>query len=229
MKTVLRFFIRTLFRLLLFLLFALAVGCVVPQSCSHTYHCDQTTTVYFINHGYHTGIAVPAADWQKNFAFADTGLIEFGWGNRDFYMSKGFPVLVGLRALFWPSPSVLHVVVYRGPDDPLLTSAEVIPIQLCPEQYTAMTAYIANSFARDTAEQHRFLGEGFYGPRSAFYDALGSYYCFNNCNTWTGGALRAAEQQTPLWDGIPQSIRWHLQSSADTLHTSSTPDSLSHR
>lgn len=216
MKTFRRFFLRTFFRLFLFLVFALAVGCLVPQSCSQPQHCETTTTVYFVNHGYHTGIAVPASDWRSDFAFADSGLIEFGWGDRDFYMSRGFPILIGLKALFWPTPSVMHTVVYSGTDDPLLTAAEVIPVQLCPEQYAAMTTYISSSFARDTADRPHFLDRGFYGERSAFYDALGSYYCFNNCNTWIGGALRAAGQQTPLWDGIPQSIRWHLKNTADT-------------
>lgn len=216
MSKLFRLFFRTLGRLLMFLIGAMAVGCLVPQSCSRTTHCGQPVTVYFVNHGYHTGIAVPTVspmyDWRRDFPSA-TGstLMEFGWGDKDFYMSRGFPIGVGLKALFMPNnPAVMHVVALSDRYSSILSNAEVTPVSICPEQYTAMVQYIRTSFQRDSLGHTKYLSEGFFGTPSGFYDATGAYYCFNNCNTWVGGSLRAAGLRTPLWDGIPQSIRWHL-------------------
>lgn len=215
---------RLAFRLLFFLLAAMAVGCLVPQSCSNTRQCSRNTLVYFINHGYHTGIAVPVStplyNWSNEFDIAHQGpFLEFGWGDRDFYTSGGFPLLVGLKAMLLPTPSVLHVVARADMQAGELANATIQPIRLCNEQYTALVQYVRDSFQRDSTGNMQYLMNGFYGNLSAFYNALGSYYYFNNCNTWIGGALRAAGQQTPLWDGIPQSLLWHLQNTADTTET----------
>lgn len=216
--------LRLVVRLVFFLVAAMAVGSLVPQSCSNTQHCNRDITVYFVNHGYHTGIALPALHplhtWQNEFAVARQGsFVEFGWGDRDFYTSGGFPLLVGIKALLLPTPSVVHITAYGNIDSSELRGAEFYPVQLCSEQYTALVQYVYAAFQRDSAGNAQYLMPGFYGNRSAFYSAVGSYYFFNNCNTWIGGALRAAGQQTPLWDGIPQSLRWHLQNTADTTAT----------
>lgn len=212
---------RLVVRLVFFLLVTMAVGCLIPQSCSDTQQCNRDITVYFINHGYHTGIAIPVStplhNWNNEFDIAPPGsFLEFGWGDRDFYTSGGFPLLIGFKALLLPTPSVVHVVAHQSMDSSGLHSAAVHPIRLCGEQYTALVRYVREAFQRDSVGNTHYLMEGFYGNRSAFYTAVGSYYCFNNCNTWIGGALRAAGQQTPLWDGIPQSLLWHLQGAADT-------------
>lgn len=220
MKSVVRFILRRVFRLLLFLVLAMAVGCLVPQSCHHTETCSDPVTVYFINHGYHTSIAVPTSsvwfDWATEFSMArGSALLQFGWGDRDFYMSRDFPLVEALEALFLPTPSVMHVVAFDTRYSTILSNAEVMPVGLCPQQYMAMAEYIRSSLQRDSLGRPVYIAAGFFG-RSGFYEAQNYYYCFNNCNTWVAGALRAAGRQTPLWDGIPQSIRWHLQQTVDT-------------
>lgn len=174
--------------------------------------------MYFVNHGYHSSIAVPAVsqeyDWRREFHYgsnsAPEALLEFGWGEKAFYMSRSFPIGDGIKALFLPNPSVLQVVALENHKSPILSSAEVIPIELCDFEYKALVQYIRETFQRDSLGNKKFLAEGFFPQASGFYDAHGTYYAFNNCNTWVGGALRAAGQATPLWDGIPQSLRWHL-------------------
>ncbi len=213
---------RLVLRLLMFLLGALAVGCVVPQSCSRNIECKKPVIVYFINHGYHSSIALPATsalhDWRKDFPYVadSTSLVEFGWGEKAFYMSRSFPVGDGIKALFLPNPSVIQVIALEDRYSYILSHAEVIPVAVCPDQYTELVQYIRAAFQRDSLGNTRFLAEGFYPKVSGFYEALGTYYAFNNCNTWVGGALRAAGLQTPLWDGIPQSLRWHLPDTTAT-------------
>ncbi len=216
MSRFVRYFFRLVLRLLMFLIGALAVGCLVPQSCDRGISCKNTETVYFVNHGYHSSLALPAVsivhDWRKDFPYItdSISLVEFGWGEKAFYMSRSFPIGDGVKALFLPNPSVLQVVALEDRNSYILSKAEIIPIELCRDQYAEMVTYIRASFQRDSLGKAAFLAEGFYPNASGFYDALGTYYAFNNCNTWVGGALRAASLQTPLWDGIPQSIRWHL-------------------
>lgn len=219
MSKLLRYLFRLFVRLLLFLIGAMAVGCLVPQSCTQPSRCDSRMTVYFVNHGYHTGVAVPVVspvhDWRRELpATAGNTLVEFGWGDREFYMSRGFPIGAAILALFWPTPAVMHVVAHADSASPILARAEVRPVEICPDRYRDMVEYIRASFRRDSSGSPVYLDEGFYSNRSGFYDAHGTYYCFNNCNTWIGGAFRAAGLATPLFDGIPQSIRWHLPDTA---------------
>ena len=216
MSKLLRYLFRLVFRLVLFLVSAMAIGCLVPQSCNRDIHCEDRITVYFINHGYHASLALPTTsglyDWRQDFPYASDSmsLVQFGWGDKTFYMSRGFPIDAAIKALILLNPAVIQVVSLRDRDSYILSSAEVIPVALCPEQYSAMVEYIRSSFVRDSLGRMVYLAEGFYPERSGFYDALGTYYGFNNCNTWIGGALRASGLRTPLWDGIPQSLRWHL-------------------
>lgn len=71
--------------------------------------------VYVVNHGLHTGIVVKredllavvpglSSDWTVG------NYIEVGWGDAKYYQARKTSIILAIRAMFWPTDSVLHVV-----------------------------------------------------------------------------------------------------------------------
>ena len=151
-------------------------------------------TIYVVRHGWHTGIALPHAElpagaWPESVHFPQARYIEFGWGDRDFYMTPGFNVWYALKALFWPTASVLHVVgLTRNPTDEFFDVAEVSITRAGLEN---LLDYVNSSFERTGREAAVPLGPGQYGV-SAFYASHERFHLFKTCNVWTARALRAA-------------------------------------
>ena len=71
--------------------------------------------VYVVSHGWHTGFVIPAPEThgvipEMEQRFMDTPYIEFGWGDKGFYQAKETTLGLTLRAIFWPTESVVHSV-----------------------------------------------------------------------------------------------------------------------
>lgn len=161
-------------------------------------------SLLIVNHGWHTGVVLPAREMraflpQLAERFPDAPYLEFGWGDEAFYRADKVYAGLALRALLWPTSSVMHVVAI--PDEP----GSYFPAQrregICVtrKHYLALVGYIAASFWRSSSQassshgagELASLGLGLYGD-SQFYRAVGSYHLFNNCNTWLAKGLREA-------------------------------------
>src|SRR5512134_2361869 len=100
----------------LMVLGAVAAGCVGSiEGLYPPAPAEPVKPIYVINHGWHTGIAVRRADLPDGVRpegadVADSEYVEVGWGDRAFYMAPEGTVGLALKAVFWPSPGVLHVV-----------------------------------------------------------------------------------------------------------------------
>jgi hypothetical protein len=100
-----------------------------------------------------------------------------------------------VRALVWPTPSVLLV---RGFDEPVIEqfedrAREIIEVHMSNEGLVRMCAYFQNQYRLD--DQGRPISLG-----GDFYVAKGSYHAFHNSNHWTADALRQAGCPiTPFW------------------------------
>lgn len=191
---------------------AIVALCVIPRARVNTAPCaERSVRIYVLNHGYHAGLIVPVraqgVDWSNDVAFADGQAIELGWGDSTFFTSNGFPVDDAFKALFFLSrSSVMHV---RAIDDTSVI-AGAKALDLCPDQYAALAAFVRGSFRRTPDGRTIRLMTGLDGARSAFYAATGSYSILNDCNAWLSRALHEAGQSTALWAPLPQVILWHL-------------------
>lgn len=97
---------------------------VILSSCSSEPHIVKTDEeysgkgnkkIYVVSHGWHTGFVVPSEHIYKEVPelkdrFGDIRSIEFGWGDKGFYQSKEITSGLTLRAIFWPTESVVHAV-----------------------------------------------------------------------------------------------------------------------
>lgn len=104
-------------RVCLVLLFALA-GCAGPVAGLYPPQSAETCrTIRLVGHGWHTGIVVAATDVSRPIAawFPNARYLEFGWGDRAFYMAREQSAWLALRAVLLPTDSVMHVAGYAEP------------------------------------------------------------------------------------------------------------------
>lgn len=146
--------------------------------------------------GWHTGLVLSAANLAPPLAvlrrrFPDARYLEFGWGNRGFYLAPQPGIGTALSSLF-PSPSVLFVQGLQQDPDAGLSSASVLR-WLCVSAagYRRLEAYVEGYFLKG---QHGELVslESRPSRHGEFFASAQSYDAFHTCNTWTATALRSA-------------------------------------
>jgi len=152
--------------------------------------------VYLVSHGWHTGIVVrrvdlPAAIWPESADFPGAEYLEVGWGDRDYYQSREPDLWLTLKAVFWPTPSVLHIAAFSGPVASYFPRSEVVELELSQRGFERLSGFVHRRFHRNSAARSARLGPGLYG-QSAFYPAREKFHLFNTCNVWTARVLRAA-------------------------------------
>ena len=187
---------------IVFLACLLAMGCAAqatpdpPPAPAPATVQDKLHRIHVVRHGWHAGIVVRAADvppdaWPARREFADAEYLEVGWGDRAYYQAKEPSIWLGLRALLWPSPGVLHIVAFSGPPERAFPAAEVIALDITPQGLDRLVDAVAASHERDADGTPITFGPGLYG-RSRFYASRDRFHLLATCNAWTAGLLREA-------------------------------------
>lgn len=178
-----------------------------------------TVTVYVIDNGFHTDIAVPANELAAGSFLAQAAKpagnvpwLVIGWGDAGFYTAKGFSVsraFDGLRALFWiNNPSVIRVFgVSRSPAE-LYNANTAIPVTLSRAGFTAMVAHMQASFVDGGGHPVAYPVAGM---TDAFFDSREHFSIARDCNNWTADQLNAAGlPAAPMLDGLEPLFRLDL-------------------
>lgn len=157
---------------------------------------EESVVIYVVNHGYHTGIVVPAGKIQASIPqlkerFGNTPYIEFGWGDNKFYPANEMTTGLTIRALLWPTKSVIHAVAIPGKVALFFINSHVEKLCLSGIEYSALITFIINSFYTNEKSQIIQLKRGLYG-NSQFYQGEGYFSFANTCNTWTAKGLQSA-------------------------------------
>lgn len=151
-------------------------------------------TVHVVDHGYHTGIIVPAAEARHLLPtlpdLPDGAFLEIGWGDAAFYQARGESVPLALRALFSDTDAVLHIAAFNNWPRRYFPESDVVDLTLSRDGFVAMMQFIADSAALKSGRAI-VIGPGLYGS-SRFYQAQGSYTLFHTCNHWAAEAIRAS-------------------------------------
>jgi uncharacterized protein (TIGR02117 family) len=154
------------------------------------------TEIFILNHGWHTGVVVPAADMHQKIPelkdrYHSAAYLEFGWGDEDFYQAKEVTTSLTLKALFWPTSSVIHTAAKNDSFYMYFPTNKILTIKLDGNRYSSLLQFISESFYKDENDDIIELKSGIYGD-SQFYKGVGTYYLFNTCNKWTAKALKSA-------------------------------------
>ena len=151
--------------------------------------------VYVVSHGWHTGFVIPAPEIQGVIPeleqrFGDILYIEFGWGDKGFYQAKETTSGLTLRAIFWPTESVVHSVAVPQKVEEYFSNSEVAKLCLSDGELSALIGFISRSFFRDKSGNLLELQKGIYGD-SQFYSGVGDFHLMNMCNRWTAKGLKS--------------------------------------
>lgn len=182
-----------------FIIFLLTTGCTtLPKPIDHrdiVQTCIGDNKIYVINHGWHTGISLKASDInhvipELSTRFPDSIYYEIGWGDTGFYQAKEITTGLTLRAMFWSSGSVLHVVGLKENPKDYFAKSEVKILNCDNDGYEKILEFIKDSFQKDQDGYIIPEHHGIYGD-SQFYTGVGRYQLFNTCNKWTAKALNS--------------------------------------
>jgi uncharacterized protein (TIGR02117 family) len=166
---------------------------------------SKTTKIFIVGHGWHTGIVIPITNISEELIpeasdFQGFEYIEIGSGDEAYYRSERPSLWLGLKALFLPSPSVLHVVGIEGDVKGYFSQSDILKLELSDDGFSRLCEFIGKTFLRaNDNERASPLGKGIYG-NSLFYKAKGYYVFPKTCNVWTANAIRRSGAPiTPLY------------------------------
>ncbi len=171
-------------------------ACTGPPPASRAEPGQIAKTIYAVNHGWHVGLVVEGPDLAAAAPFLADSLpgerfLEIGWGDARYYQTAEPGAGLALRAVLWPTESVLHVAGFHDPPSRFFGAAEVVALGATAAGHRDLLAYIAESFDRAPDGRPIVLGPGWYGA-SRFFGARGSFHAGNTCNTWAARAAARA-------------------------------------
>lgn len=150
--------------------------------------------IHVIAGGWHTEIALPVHVIHGPLRgltadFPGAQYLVFGWGERNYYMTRAPTFDDAVRALF-PGPAVLLVTPLYGPPRDSRPGAQVFEVGLPMAGLEPLSNYLWAALEKSGDGTPRRLAAG-PGPGSVFYVATGTYSASYTCNTWTAEGLRA--------------------------------------
>jgi uncharacterized protein (TIGR02117 family) len=179
------------------LLSALAAsGCASVRSPVFDAPPESLRSIYVVRRGWHTGVALPTADWPNQdwsvlAQFAEADYLEFGWGDRRFYQSEPNTFWETVRAVLWPTPSVVHVI---GLENPVVDNAhalDIVEVRVPIDRLTVLATAIEQEFTSRAPTQTGTLLVSTPDP-NAFFKARRRFFFPRMCNWWTASRLREA-------------------------------------
>lgn len=188
---------------LLIPLLLLFSGCLGPVSELYPEEeAQRTVPVWLVSQGWHVGMAFEAHHLRdalpEHGELPETDYLMVGWGDDKYFPADRVRVDYLLRAAFWPTGSVMHVVGFDREADRYFTS-RIVRVQLSEEGMEAMIDHITAQFTRDGDNGIIYAAPGLY-RRSSFFKAEGWYFFPRTSNWWTARTLRKSGFPiTPFW------------------------------
>ncbi len=213
-----RFFLTVTLLILLYALFVL-IGLIPVNNGFRP--ADDGVEIYVVSNPVHADLVLPIANeamnWREQFPAdcfqGNTNYathIAVGWGDKGFFIET--PTWADLRAstavnaLFLPSDTCMHVSLTT--EKYLGENARKVVIS--KEQYQALIQFIETSFQKSSSGERIQIPDTAYGKSDAFFEAEGTYFCTNTCNSWIGQGMRSAEIRTPMFTPLPKTVFLYL-------------------
>jgi uncharacterized protein (TIGR02117 family) len=153
-------------------------------------------TIFVVHDAWHAAIVIKKADISvvvlpelRDFPTAD--YVEFSWGDRDYFPAPDGGVGLALKAAFWSSGSILHVVGFKDAVENAYPGADIIGINLSEEGFQRLIKFISDTFSRPHPPAPAEARPGLFS-NGRFYSAEGKFSLLRTCNTWVAEALNTA-------------------------------------
>lgn len=153
-------------------------------------------TVFIVHDAWHAAIVIkkadiPAAVLPELRDFPHAAYLEFSWGDRDYFPAPDGGLGLALKAAFWSSGSILHVVGFKDAVEKGYPGAEIIEISLSEQGFQRLINFISDTFSRPYPPAPAEARPGLFS-NGRFYAAEGKFGLLRTCNTWVAEAFSAA-------------------------------------
>jgi uncharacterized protein (TIGR02117 family) len=153
-------------------------------------------TVFIVHDAWHAAIVIrkmdiPTVVLPELRDFPSAEYLEFSWGDRDYFPAPDGGLGLALKAAFWSSGSVLHVVGFKDAVENVYPGADIIAITLSEEGFQRLIKFISETFSRPHSPAPAEARPGLFS-NGRFYSAEGKFSLLRTCNTWVAEALSTA-------------------------------------
>jgi len=153
-------------------------------------------TVFIIHDSWHAAIVLRKDDLSiatlpELADFPDPSFVEFSWGDKDYFPDPDSGFSMALKAAFWSSGSVLHLVGSTDEPRKFYPKAEIIELRLSPTAFDRLIDFLSQSFLRPNSKGRAQASPGLYSY-SRFYPSSRKFSLLNTCNTWVAQTLETA-------------------------------------
>ncbi len=175
----------------------LASSCAAPKTERNAPAPENVHRIYVVHNNWHAAFVVRAsesvaAQIPEVAHFPGAEYLEISWGDADFFPAPEAGIGLALKAAFWSSGSVLHVVGFGGSIKNTYRGAEIIEIELSESEFQRIIRFVSAEFARESPMQAAVPRPGLFS-QSRFYPARSKFNVLRNCNTWVAEAFDAAD------------------------------------
>jgi uncharacterized protein (TIGR02117 family) len=151
--------------------------------------------IYVVSHAWHTGFVIPSIKVYESIPaledrFGLSANIEFGWGDKKFYQAKEITTGLAIRAILWPTETVVHAVAVPDNVKDYFGNSQIELLCLNDKELSSLMKFVSNSFSKNRLGEVEVLTRGIYGD-SQFYKGTGNYHILNTCNEWTAKGLKS--------------------------------------
>ncbi|HEY0184337.1 MAG TPA: DUF2459 domain-containing protein [Rhodopila sp.] len=197
------------------LMAALLTACAAPPPAAED---PDDPVIYVVQRGWHTDIGLSAEAISGPLAtlkaaFPGVGAFTFGFGERQFLVTRKPSIWTMLNALL-PSRSALLVTALRATPQDAFGDGDVVELHVSRAGLQRIEATLWDEFETSADGAPLRLADGPY-PGSVFYAARQTYDLLFTCNSWTAETLRAGGLAMPatgagvvLSDQVMGMARW---------------------
>lgn len=180
--------------LLCFLLAANSARAAADWSCIAT--APDCHEVFVVHSAWHASIVLRADDIDPAAVpeigdFPGARFIEFSWGDENYFPDPRAGVFAALKAAFWSSGSVVHVVAVNDDLRKFYPGAAIVELRFSRAAYARLMQFVSASFARPAPGVAAAPRPGLFSY-SRFYSSPRRFSLIRTCNRWVADALEAA-------------------------------------
>lgn len=180
--------------LLCFLLSANSAWAAADWRCAAA--APDCREVFIVHSSWHAAVVVRAHDIDLTAVpelrdLPAARFVEFSWGDENYFADPHAGVLTALKAAFWSSGSVVHVVAVNDDVKNFYPGAAVAKLRFSRAAYAKLVQFISASFTRPAPGVAARPSPGLF-PYSRFYPSPRVFSLIHTCNRWVADALEAA-------------------------------------
>ena len=152
--------------------------------------------VFVVYDSWHAAIVLRKPDMTSDSLpelvdFPEAEFLEFSWGDKDYFPDPDAGVFTAIKAAFWSSGSVLHVVGFTADVKRFYSRGKIIELRLTHDAHGRLLDYISHTFARPSGGGPAPASAGLFAY-SRFYPAHHKFSLLKTCNTWVAESLKSA-------------------------------------